>query len=210
MQVASVAGASSLCLHSTADQCSDLAGCSDTNVLASLHPAAVHIGPRNFVLRVSALRTCMRFAALDEKFLLACICRGTDGARSVVLACSVLSDRLFYGIWTLPPVRFLYFNIAQLLAVFYGRNRPDYYLTEGLPLLLTTALPFAIVGLWSALRAPPAVGASNPPTAGNAQVKTSTTSSQVVEDDSVRDSAREALFSVDSTTSHRILQQYEH
>jgi phosphatidylinositol glycan class B len=63
-----------------------------------------------------------------------------------------LSDRAYYSIWTLPPLRFLYFNIAQSLAVFYGRNRPDYYFTEGLPLLLTTALPFAAVGLWQALR----------------------------------------------------------
>jgi phosphatidylinositol glycan class B len=63
----------------------------------------------------------------------------------------VLSDRAYYGVWTLPPLRFLYFNIAQSLAVFYGKNRPDYYLTEGLPLLLTTALPFAVVGSWQAL-----------------------------------------------------------
>jgi phosphatidylinositol glycan class B len=76
----------------------------------------------------------------------------TDFARSAVLACSIASDRLYYGIWTLPPLRFLYFNIAQSLAVFYGKNRPDYYLTEGLPLLLTTALPFAALGLWQALR----------------------------------------------------------
>lgn len=65
---------------------------------------------------------------------------------------SLASDRLYYGFWTLPPLRFLYFNIAQSLAVFYGRNRTDYYLTEGLPLLLTTALPFAVVGLTQALR----------------------------------------------------------
>ncbi|KAF2200450.1 hypothetical protein GQ43DRAFT_73199 [Delitschia confertaspora ATCC 74209] len=71
---------------------------------------------------------------------------------SAVLACAALLDRLYYGIWSLPPLRFLYFNVAQSLAVFYGRNRPDYYLTEGLPLLLTTALPFAIVGTWQALR----------------------------------------------------------
>jgi phosphatidylinositol glycan class B len=64
---------------------------------------------------------------------------------------SVVSDRLYYGVWTLPPLRFLYFNIAQSLAVFYGRNRTDYYFTEGLPLLLTTALPFAVVGLFKAL-----------------------------------------------------------
>jgi phosphatidylinositol glycan class B len=77
----------------------------------------------------------------------------TDNARFAVLACSITSDRLYYGVWTLPPLRFLYFNIAQSLAVFYGRNRTDYYFTEGLPLLLTTALPFAGIGLWQALRA---------------------------------------------------------
>ncbi|KAF2467088.1 uncharacterized protein BDR25DRAFT_292893 [Lindgomyces ingoldianus] len=71
---------------------------------------------------------------------------------SAVFVCSLLSDKLYYQVWTLPPLRFLYFNIAQSLAVFYGRNRADYYLTEGLPLLLTTALPFAIVGFWQALR----------------------------------------------------------
>ena len=40
--------------------------------------------------------------------------------------------------------------------MFYGKNRGDYYLTEGLPLLLTTALPFAIVGLWQAVQRRPA------------------------------------------------------
>ncbi|KAF1981112.1 glycosyltransferase family 22 protein [Aulographum hederae CBS 113979] len=67
---------------------------------------------------------------------------------TTVLAVSVLSDRSYYGIWTLPPLRFLHFNLAQDLAVFYGRNRPDYYLTEGLPLLLTTYLPFTILGIY--------------------------------------------------------------
>ncbi|KZM20058.1 glycosylphosphatidylinositol anchor biosynthesis [Ascochyta rabiei] len=79
---------------------------------------------------------------------------------SAVLACSVLSDRLYYGSWALPPLRFLYFNIAQSLAVFYGKNRPDYYLTEGLPLLLTTALPFAVVGLYQSF-----LGSPSPSTA---------------------------------------------
>ena len=72
--------------------------------------------------------------------------------RSAVFACSLLPDRLYYGIWTVPPIRFLYLNIVRSLAVFYGRNRHDYYLTEGLPLLLTTVLPFAIVGVWQAVR----------------------------------------------------------
>jgi phosphatidylinositol glycan class B len=55
------------------------------------------------------------------------------------------------------------------LAVFYGRNRADYYFTEGLPLLLTTALPFAAVGLWQALRGP--LGGKKEPNSVNGQDK---------------------------------------
>jgi len=65
---------------------------------------------------------------------------------------SCVADRLFYGIWTFPPVRFLYFNIAQSLAVFYGSNNWHYYATEGYPLLLTTLLPFAGLGLYQTLK----------------------------------------------------------
>lgn len=67
-----------------------------------------------------------------------------------IVAISLASDRVYYGDWTFPPIRFIHFNVVQSLAVFYGRNRPDYYLTEGLPLLLTTTLPFAVWGCWSA------------------------------------------------------------
>jgi phosphatidylinositol glycan class B len=72
--------------------------------------------------------------------------------RSVVVFLTTLLDRWYYGFWTFPPLRFLHFNINQDLAVFYGRNRRDYYLTEGLPLLLTTALPFALLGMYRGLR----------------------------------------------------------
>lgn len=63
----------------------------------------------------------------------------------------MVADFAYYGGWTLPPFRFLYFNIAQSLAVFYGRNDWHYYLSQGYPLLLTTALPFTLVGLAFAL-----------------------------------------------------------
>lgn len=72
---------------------------------------------------------------------LATICGG------FVLVLSALVDRLFYGVWTFPPLKFLLFNVVQSLAVFYGRNDWHYYLSQGLPLLLTTALPFALVAL---------------------------------------------------------------
>ena len=68
-----------------------------------------------------------------------------------MLAISALSDRNFYQAWVFPPWRFLQFNVAQDLAVFYGRNRPDYYLTEGLPLMLMSFLPFSLVAVAKAL-----------------------------------------------------------
>ncbi|EFE31814.1 mannosyltransferase, putative [Trichophyton benhamiae CBS 112371] len=70
---------------------------------------------------------------------------------SSILAVSVLADRAYYGTWTLPPFRFLYFNVVQSLAVFYGRNDWHYYLSQGYPLLLITALPFAFIGMFQSL-----------------------------------------------------------
>ncbi|KAF9886395.1 glycosylphosphatidylinositol anchor biosynthesis [Aspergillus nanangensis] len=73
---------------------------------------------------------------------------------SSILALSAVADRFFYGVWTLPPLKFLYFNVVQSLAVFYGRNDWHYYLSQGYPLLLTTAIPFTAVGLYQALIRP--------------------------------------------------------
>ncbi|KAI4268174.1 MAG: hypothetical protein LQ337_008001, partial [Flavoplaca oasis] len=70
---------------------------------------------------------------------------------STVLASSAIVDRLYYQEWTFPPLRFLYFNLAKSLSVHYGRNDWHYYLTQGYPLLLTTFLPFALIGLYQSL-----------------------------------------------------------
>jgi phosphatidylinositol glycan class B len=51
-------------------------------------------------------------------------------------------------------LRFLYFNIVQSLAVFYGRNEWHYYLSQGYPLLLTTLCPFGIIGIYQSLFSP--------------------------------------------------------
>jgi len=73
---------------------------------------------------------------------------------SFILAISAVSDRLYFGIWTFPPYHFLYFNISQSLAVFYGSNDWHYYLSQGLPLLSTAYLPFVARALYS----PPVIG----------------------------------------------------
>ncbi|RCI16936.1 hypothetical protein L249_2985 [Ophiocordyceps polyrhachis-furcata BCC 54312] len=64
-----------------------------------------------------------------------------------VLAVSLVSDRLYFGSWTFPPLHWLRFNISQSLAVFYGSNPWHYYLLQGIPLLCMTSLPFALWGL---------------------------------------------------------------
>ncbi|KAL2160559.1 hypothetical protein VTH06DRAFT_1247 [Thermothelomyces fergusii] len=69
---------------------------------------------------------------------------------ATVLAVSLISDRLYFGFWTFPPYKWLYFNISQSLAVFYGRMPWHYYVSQGVPLLTTTFLPFTIVGLYRA------------------------------------------------------------
>ncbi len=79
------------------------------------------------------------------------LAKATCISGSAILVLSTAADRYFYGTFVLPPLRFLYFNVVKSLAIFYGSNRWDYYFTEGLPLLLTTALPFAGWGIWQAL-----------------------------------------------------------
>ncbi|CAK7205760.1 glycosylphosphatidylinositol anchor biosynthesis [Sporothrix eucalyptigena] len=70
---------------------------------------------------------------------------------SLVLGVSAVSDRLFYGAWTFPAYTFLDINLTQDVAVFYGSNPWHYYLSQGLPLLTTTALPFTLYALYASL-----------------------------------------------------------
>lgn len=118
-----------------------------------LAAAACILRPTNVLIWLCLALPTLRQATTQTRYALV---REILLCGSTILALSSLLDRVYYQVWTLPPVRFLYFNIAQSLAVFYGKNRGDYYLTEGLPLLLTTALPFAIVGLWQAVQGRPA------------------------------------------------------
>lgn len=67
---------------------------------------------------------------------------------ALTLGISVAADRLFFGFWTFPPYKWLYFNLSQDLAVFYGENVGHYYLSQGLPLLCISLLPFVLLSLW--------------------------------------------------------------
>ncbi|KAI0532897.1 Alg9-like mannosyltransferase family-domain-containing protein [Xylaria digitata] len=63
------------------------------------------------------------------------------------LGVSLVCDRWYFGEWKFPPFAWLYFNVTQDLAKFYGQNAWHYYLSQGIPLLCTTMTPFVIQGL---------------------------------------------------------------
>lgn len=127
-----------------------------------LAATAVVLRPTNILIWLALLTVTVTRLTLDggSSFLGAGVV-GRLGAEalvsgSLVLGVSALSDRLFYGAWTFPPYTFLDINLTQDVAVFYGSNPWHYYLSQGLPLLTTTALPFALYALYASLVASPA------------------------------------------------------
>ncbi|MCJ1414984.1 glycosylphosphatidylinositol anchor biosynthesis [Xylographa parallela] len=127
-------------------------------VLAAL---ACVLRPTNLLIWACLACFSLLHATKTERVVLI---RETAICGSLVLTVSALLDRLYYRQWVFPPFRFLHFNIAQSLAVFYGRNDWSYYLTQGYPLLLTTYLPFALLDIHRAITRTPTTQAPPAPT----------------------------------------------
>jgi phosphatidylinositol glycan class B len=62
-------------------------------------------------------------------------------------AIMLCADRVGYGAWTLPPLNFVHFNALTGGAALYGTHPWYWYLSQALPILLTTAAPLALAGL---------------------------------------------------------------
>ncbi|KAF9469288.1 glycosyltransferase family 22 protein [Collybia nuda] len=58
------------------------------------------------------------------------------------------SDSLYYRKLTLTPLNFFLTNMSSV-SLFYGSSPWHYYLTQGIPILCTTALPFMLLGIYS-------------------------------------------------------------
>jgi GPI mannosyltransferase 3 len=58
-------------------------------------------------------------------------------------------DTWYFSHPTFPAWNFVRFNLVQDIGTFYGRMPWHYYLSQGLPMVLTTYLPFAIHGIAS-------------------------------------------------------------
>lgn len=74
----------------------------------------------------------------------------TSFNRTLSLAFLFIIDSLYYGKLTFTPLNFLRTNFSSV-SLFYGMNAWHYYLTQAVPILCTTALPFTMHGIWSSL-----------------------------------------------------------
>ncbi|KAK5195143.1 glycosylphosphatidylinositol anchor biosynthesis [Exophiala xenobiotica] len=101
------------------------------------------LGLLTFVKDWKSVRpTCTEFSTFVRETVL---------CGSTVLVISTILDRIFYDEWVFPPFRFLYVNVVQSVATFYGNNDWHYYISQGYPLLLTTALPFTLISMYRIL-----------------------------------------------------------
>jgi phosphatidylinositol glycan class B len=60
-------------------------------------------------------------------------------------------DSLYYGTPTFTPLNFLAANLSNV-SLFYGGNAWHYYLSQAIPIMCTTTLPFALHEIWLILR----------------------------------------------------------
>ncbi|KAJ6502310.1 glycosyltransferase family 22 protein [Mycena sanguinolenta] len=60
-------------------------------------------------------------------------------------------DTLYYGKPTFTPLNFLETNLSNV-SLFYGGNSWHYYLSQAIPIMCTTALPFTLREIWLILR----------------------------------------------------------
>ena len=71
--------------------------------------------------------------------------------RATALGVMIAVDAIYYLKLTLTPLNFVRTNLSSV-SLFYGSSPWHYYLTQGLPVLCTTSLPFVLDGIrkiWS-------------------------------------------------------------
>ncbi|KAA0184913.1 hypothetical protein FBUS_09583 [Fasciolopsis buskii] len=65
------------------------------------------------------------------------------------LMCSITADRWAYGRWTMNQWNFLRFNLLSSGSQIYGVHSWHWYLSQGLPAMLLTQIPFVFLGIYS-------------------------------------------------------------
>ncbi|KAH7340629.1 glycosyltransferase family 22 protein [Rhizoctonia solani] len=88
----------------------------------------------------------------------------TDGCLVGLVAAFAITliDTVYYGTLIFTPFSFVKTNLVSGIASFYGTNTCHYYVTQGLPIVLGPALPFAILGAWRHFKDVPAGRRTSP------------------------------------------------
>ncbi|KAI0929185.1 hypothetical protein AcW1_006200 [Taiwanofungus camphoratus] len=68
----------------------------------------------------------------------------------IALLLFFMLDWTYYGIATFTPLNFLRTNLSSV-SLFYGANSWHYYLSQGIPILCMTTIPFVLHGVWLAI-----------------------------------------------------------
>jgi phosphatidylinositol glycan class B len=55
---------------------------------------------------------------------------------------------MYYGSWTAVPLNFARLNLQQDISSFYGQHPWHWYLSQGIPVVIFTQLPFTLHGLY--------------------------------------------------------------
>ncbi|CAB4434386.1 unnamed protein product [Rhizophagus irregularis] len=66
----------------------------------------------------------------------------------IAISTIVLVDYTFYGEIVFVPINFLYVNVIQSISLFYGSHPWHWYLSQGIPFITTTLLPFILKGIY--------------------------------------------------------------
>ncbi|KAE9394099.1 glycosyltransferase family 22 protein, partial [Gymnopus androsaceus JB14] len=84
------------------------------------------------------------------KFILStCLDAAFIGTTSLVAIFAL--DSIYYGQPTFTPLSFLVTNFSGV-SLFYGNNSWHYYISQALPIICTTSLPFVLDGGWMTIR----------------------------------------------------------
>ncbi|KAF8831077.1 hypothetical protein HHX47_DHR1000110 [Lentinula edodes] len=70
--------------------------------------------------------------------------------RGATIGIIFVLDTIYYAQPTFTPFSFLVTNLSGV-SLFYGNNPWHYYLSQALPILCTTSLPFVLDGIWSTI-----------------------------------------------------------
>ncbi|KAJ7444883.1 glycosyltransferase family 22 protein [Mycena latifolia] len=111
---------------------------------------ACAIRPTNAIIWVYLIGYLLWQVRSSRRSFLAIIQDGVIISAATVSGIFAL-DSLYYGTPTFTPLNFLATNLSSV-SLFYGGNTWHYYLSQAVPIMCTTSLPFVLREVWLILR----------------------------------------------------------